>query len=278
MREKREISPTGIYHVILRGNNKQLLFFEERDYRKFLDVLESAQDITDEFGNKDKSFLLYSYCLMSNHVHLLVKTKSLELCEFMKKITVSYAEYYNRHYERVGHVFQDRFRSEVCDSMDYFQTLLRYIHQNPVKAGICQKVEDYRWSSWHEFSGKRKNGICNISSVLNRVPIDELTALVNENLADDVKCLDYVVRIRYTDSKIAEIICEKSSCASIAEFQRLPLEKIVSVMAECGQMGISTRSLSRVTGQSYGFVYNAINGIANSKAVFRRRDGSPVDY
>ncbi len=95
----------------------------------------------------------YAYCLMSNHFHLLIREREESVGETVKRIASSYVYYYNRKYGRDGHLFKERFKSEPVNDMAYFTVLLRYIHQNPVKAGIVEKVKDYEYSSWGEFDG-----------------------------------------------------------------------------------------------------------------------------
>ena len=140
-RQSREKSDTGIYHVMLRGINRQDIFEDEEDYRKMILFLRGLVERTDDNGLRiQPSCLIYSYCLMSNHLHLLVKEKDEGVSEAVKRIGILYAQYFNRKYERNGHLFQDRFRSEPVNSMEYFVTLIRYIHQNPVKAGPVDQV------------------------------------------------------------------------------------------------------------------------------------------
>lgn len=106
-RQRRKLSKTGTYHIMLRGNERKSLFPEEEDYRKFLQILATKK--------RDDSFLLYAYCLMSNHLHLLIREKKQNISQIMKRINIAYAYYFNKKYNRVGHVFQDRFKSESVD-------------------------------------------------------------------------------------------------------------------------------------------------------------------
>ncbi|NBG88276.1 transposase [Isachenkonia alkalipeptolytica] len=142
-RSLRRKSSTGMYHVILRGINKQVIFHDELDYRRFLEVLQEA---------KEKSgFAVHAYCIMNNHVHILIEEKDEPLSVVMKRIGSSYVYWYNRRYDRVGHLFQGRYRSQPIDDARYLLTVLRYIHQNPVKAKIKVHCKDYRWSSYREY-------------------------------------------------------------------------------------------------------------------------------
>src|SRR6056297_3473731 len=119
-RKPRRKSETGIYHVMLRGINKQRIFEDKQDYQKFIDVIKKTKETSD--------FNLYSYCLMSNHIHLLIKETEEELGEIFKRIGARFVYWYNSKYSRTGHLFQGRFKSEVVESDSYLLTVLRYIH------------------------------------------------------------------------------------------------------------------------------------------------------
>ncbi|MDW7670534.1 MAG: transposase [Bacillota bacterium] len=141
-RTARKKSRTGIYHVIMRGNNRDRIFHCEQDYGAFLKRLRKYRD---ECG-----FGLYAYCLMDNHVHLLLKEEEEPLSDAMRRLCGSFVGWYNKKYDRIGHLFQDRFRSEVVEDDAYLATALRYIHRNPVKAGLCDDPADFPWSSCRE--------------------------------------------------------------------------------------------------------------------------------
>lgn len=135
----RQKSESGIYHIILRGANRQDIFHNDDDCYRFLKILETYKT--------QSEISIFAWCLMGNHVHLLLKEGKEELAFTMKRIGVSYASYYNRKYKTVGHLFQDRFRSENIENDAYLLSVTRYIHQNPVKAGIVTKPDDWKWSS-----------------------------------------------------------------------------------------------------------------------------------
>ena len=152
-RQIRKKSGTGIYHIMLRGINRQDIFEGDDDYLHMTMILRGMTERFDEHGVKLPPLCtFYAYCLMSNHVHLLLQEREEDISNVVKRVGVTYAHYFNKKYDRSGHLFQDRFRSEPVDSIEYFITLLRYIHQNPVKAGIVENVVDYQWSSWKEYN------------------------------------------------------------------------------------------------------------------------------
>ena len=139
---QRKRSESGFYHVVAKGDGAQIIFEDNSDRRLYVDIL--AKTI-DEFKIK-----LHAYCLMSNHVHLLVQDEQRELSGFMKKLSETYAMHFSRKTGRVGRVFQRPFWSEPVESDAYFLCALRYIHANPEPAGIC-KAKDYPWSSYQDY-------------------------------------------------------------------------------------------------------------------------------
>ena len=144
VRQLRKQSATGIHHVMLRGINRQRIFEDSEDYRMFIHYLyKIAKPKTDSGQPLPAYATFYAYCLMDNHVHLLIREGSEPLSSSIKRIAAAYARYYNTKYEHYGHLFQDRFKSEPVNDEAYFFTLFRYIHQNPVAAGLTKDVVSY---------------------------------------------------------------------------------------------------------------------------------------
>lgn len=149
VRLARKESPTGYYHVMMRGNNKERIFNYNAEKLYFIEQLKDQV----EKGN----IKIAAYCIMNNHVHLLLHSELENMVEALKWVNTKFAIYYNKKYERVGHVFQGRFKSEVIDSEGYLIRAIRYIHNNPVKAKIVTKAEDYYWSSYKEYIKEKNN-------------------------------------------------------------------------------------------------------------------------
>ncbi len=142
-RYPRKMSDSNTYHVMIRGNEKRKIFFDDEDRHQFLDTMGRM--------NVDNNYYLYAYCLMENHVHLLIKEGNDSISKIMKRISVSYVSYFNKKYTRVGHLFQDRFRSEIIEDDTYLLMAARYIHNNPVKAGMVNKASEYGWNSYKAY-------------------------------------------------------------------------------------------------------------------------------
>lgn len=157
-RQSRAHSTSGVYHVMMRGNEKRDIFIDNEDREKFLGILYDKK-LTSEYQ-------LYSYCLMRNHIHLLLKENTEEISLCLKRINISYAYYFNKKYSRVGHLFQDRFKSECIDTEEYLLGALRYIHNNPVKACIVSKSGDYFWSSYNCYARGRDDLLTDRSEIL----------------------------------------------------------------------------------------------------------------
>jgi REP element-mobilizing transposase RayT len=260
-RTQRSKSSTGIYHVMLRGVNKQTIFEQAGDYRKFIGLLWQSVAPTDELGKPlPPRCDIYAYCLMPNHVHLIVQEKHECLSEIVRRIATAYALYFNKKNERCGHLFQDRFRSEPVNDEAYFVTLLRYVHQNPIAGGLCQRVEDYTWSSWGEFIGQ-SNGdtrLCAVSKVLQRIPLDELRELVNEPLPKAAQILDFDRRRGgMTDEAIIGYLTESYGLRHPVDLQLYSKERRNDILRACKELGASIRQLSKLTGFSERIVRNA---------------------
>lgn len=141
-RVARKISNTKVYHIILRGNDRQDIFYDEQDYKKFLKTMKMTKE--------KYQYKIYAYCLMTNHVHLVIYDKNNQISKIMQSIAISYSSYFSKKYDKEGHLFQNRFLSKNVETKEYMCRLCRYIHQNPVKSRIST-IEQYKWSSYLEF-------------------------------------------------------------------------------------------------------------------------------
>lgn len=147
-RQLRIEYPDAFYHVTARGNERKEIFKSEKDREQFLSYLESA---VTRYGA-----VIHCYCLMSNHYHLLVETPSGNLSQIMQHINGAYTNYFNTKRKRSGHLFQGRYKGILVEADEYALQLSRYIHLNPVRIKAVSELDDYRWSSYQEYTGKRK--------------------------------------------------------------------------------------------------------------------------
>lgn len=197
-RPLRIYSNSKIYHIILKGIDNQEMFYDDQDRQVFLKHLLVTK--------KEFYYQIYAYCLMDNHVHIVIKTENEFLSKAMQSLSIRYAHYFNRKYQRVGPLLQNRFRSKAVEDKRYFMEVCRYIHQNPENAGMA-KTENYKWSSYKEYIGKEKI-------------IDK--SILLHYLNDDIKEF-----IKYTTD------CEKNDINNFAEFElieRLTDEELTNII------------------------------------------------
>lgn len=256
-REARQRSQTGIYHVMSRGINQTDIFLDDDDRVRYLHLLRYLQN---EYG-----LTIHAYCLMSNHVHLLIAEGKEPIGESMRRIGVSYATWFNYKYGRVGYLFQGRYRSEVVENDSYFLTVLRYILQNPVKANLCKEISGYQWSSHYEYAGGRgrvpglvttelATGIMGSSKMLLQF-LRQIPSAQEET----VGVLDMVETERMADQELRghlqNLLPNWYPTRSLAELERTERRRVLSALKELP--GASIRQIARVTGFSKGIVERA---------------------
>ncbi len=244
-RTARQTSSTGIYHAMLRGIGKQNIFEDDLDKERFLQILSES---------KEKSgFELYAYCLMNNHVHLLLKSQKDPLEIIFKRIGSNYVYWYNTRYERVGHLFQDRFKSEPVEDADYLRTVIRYIHYNPVKGGLS-KDPHYPYSSFAAYEKGSADRLVDAKEVLDRFGREDFFTFHAERCTDE--CLDITEPTRHpiTETAAAELVRKYSRTENLTAFTALPPEKQIRAVVKAHEKGASVRQLVRVTGISKGII------------------------
>ncbi len=159
----------ALYHVIQRGNNKEYVFKNNADKKHLLGKLKEFKEMMD--------FEIYGYVLMDNHYHIVIRCRETIISNIMHRINNDYGKYYNISYKRTGHVFQDRYKGLLVKDDKNLLSLLRYVHQNPVKANMCRKVTDYFWSSDSSYRKNLTGKLVDIDFVLNIFSLDRAEAI-----------------------------------------------------------------------------------------------------
>lgn len=212
-RTARKKSENGIYHVIIRGINRQNIFEDDEDRIRFLETLDRYKE---ETGCE-----LYAYCLMSNHVHLLVKENDDGLSSFMKRVSGSYAYW--------------RFKSEPVDDDTYFLTVIRYIHRNPLTAGMTDGLE-YAWSSYTAYL--TEHGIINTQLLLGMMNIGQYVAWHQEETKAD-ECLDVVDIKRIDDETALDMLKRIAKVRSATDIQQLEKAKRDAAVRAAKEQGLT---------------------------------------
>ena len=248
-RTARIIGNSGYYHIIARGIGKQILFEEDADCLYFLRTVKKYQ--------KEEGYSVIAFCLMENHFHLLLKIDD-RMDRVMKKLLTSYAFYFNSKYERLGHLFQDRYKSKPIENDAYLLCAVRYIHNNPAKAEICPAAK-YRWSSWRYYTGVL-HGLVETEPVLSLMGGKEgfLKFSMAESVeADKQGCFEYADTIRVTDRKAQEIIQNRLHLESGTQIQNMDKKKRDQALSILKEEGLSVRQIERLTGINRGVVLKA---------------------
>lgn len=242
-RRARRKSESGIYHIMLRGINRQVIFEDEEDNLKFLETLKNYKAVS--------GYKIFAYCLMSNHIHLLIKVEKEDLDLIIKRIAGSYVYWYNWKYKRNGHLFQDRFKSEPVEDDAYFLTVIRYIHQNPIKAGLSKTIDDYKFSSYNEYiinSNLVDTDFC--LGIIDKEQFIDFNMEETQDVCLEIEDNDF----RLTDDEAREIIRKISKCKTATEFQNLSIEKRDKYLKNLRNNGLSIRQISRLTGIGFNIV------------------------
>lgn len=234
-RKPRELS--DYLHVVVRGIGKQALFVDNQDRMRYLFFLKYCME--------ENNVTILAYCLMENHVHLLVKDEMHEIASFMKRLGVLYALYFNEKYERVGHLFQDRFKSCCITSETYLLSAYRYILYNPQEAGLCA-ARYYKWSSYHEFGNQDELTDTSLLYELLGGP-DGFKALMQKD--DKIEHLE-ADKIKHDDEWALSLIQKTLHVQNgfiLQNMEKIERERALLLLRKAG---ISIRQLERLTGLS----------------------------
>ena len=242
-RNKRKLSETGIYHIVIRGINKQLIFEEDEDFNQFLHILSEVKEIAD--------FKLFAYCLLGNHIHLLIREGKEPLAQVFKRIGARYVFWFNWKYERNGHLFQDRFLSEPVESDEYFATVLAYIYQNPINAGLSKRTEGYQWSSRRLLG---RESIIDEAELSNIMSLETIPALDRQEIKDEILKPKVGRKLKISDSAALDLLKEIGKVSNASAFQLLDRELQTETYLQLRSKGVSIRQFARLSGLSKGVV------------------------
>ena len=240
-RKSREKSNSKVYHVIVRGINKQDIFLDEQDNKKFIKEIKRVKE--------KYQFQIYAYALMKNHAHFIIYDVNNNLSSMMQSLSISYSLYFNKKYQRIGHVFENRFKSYCINEIDYLKNLVRYIHKNPENAGY----KPYKWTSYFEYIEKRYE-LINPQQVL-KVFYNDINNFkyFHDNYIDnnDEYNLKYEMVDRMTDEEAIKTIkklLNETNLIRVQNYERKKKIEVIDIISKIG--GITTSQISRITGIS----------------------------
>lgn len=246
----RTQSEFNVYHVIVRGVGKQLIFEDDRDRRRFLDLL--------EFATSELCVPILAWCLMGNHVHLLMQAQIESVSKCVQCLTGTYAQIFNLRHERSGHLFQGRFKSEPVDTERYLLAVVRYIHFNPEKAAVASH-DSYVWSSYGEYVSRRGAlRLCKTDLVLGLCGGVKGFEEYHLTCPQDAGCMDIEsvrskTRAMPDDEALvrAEHVLGGKRTASLKALGKKERDAALLLLLE---EGLSIRQIERLTGISRGII------------------------
>jgi putative transposase len=239
-RRARQLAESGIYHVMLRGVNRDAIFLEDEDYGRFLHALGQAREAS--------GCSVLAYCLMTNHAHLVLRTREEPIGTVVKRLGVRYAGWFNRKYGRVGHLFQDRFKSLPVEDDAYFVALLRYVWNNPVEAGLVDRPEDYLWSS-SRLLGK-DSALVDAAQLRTLLPEDPLVWLAPTPQLRGAPAVKGKRQPGHSEEEVAGLLHRASGAAGPEEYGKLDAWAQQRAIRELRTRSVAYAQIARVTGLS----------------------------
>ena len=246
-RTSRSFGPNGFLHIITRGVNKQNIFLDDQDYNVYIRMLNNL--------SREMSFQITAYCLMSNHVHLLLHDKEQRFNKIMKALSGNYAIYFNRKYDRTGHLFQNRYNCKAIGTEKQLLVTVAYIHNNPESAHICP-TSKYHWSSYNEYMNK--NRICSTDFVMSLAGTTQNLIAIHKELSKhtdkvlELETFEYGKKI--PDSDLIQLIQNILGTKDPTHIQALPIAERNTIIQKLKNHKISHRQLARLTGLSLSLI------------------------
>ena len=238
------MSQSGVYHILFRGVNQQNIFEEKADYKKLKEAIAKVKEEMD--------FVIYAYCFMSNHVHMVLKEKEVgDISVIMKRILTKYARWYNIKYGRSGALIANRYKSIPVEVDEYFIPLIRYVHQNPIRAGIVENLEEYSNSSYIEYTGDEE--ITDTSFLFAMMEQDRFVEYHKEINGDKFVVSDSTKK---SDEEVLMYLKKAykiENPKSIAKMSKIERNEILAELKK----NFPVRQLQRLTGVSRGVITRA---------------------
>lgn len=244
-RPPRLFSNSKVYHIIIKGIDDQEIFYDDQDRKFFLKQISKTK--------LEFNYIVYSYCLMGNHVHMIIKCQDIFLSKAIQSLLIRYVYYFNKKYKRKGTLVQNRFKSKNIENLQYFIDVCRYVHRNPENARL-EITQNYQWSSYKEYIGKakiiKKEVLLHyFNNDVNKF-IEDTTKTVNENNIENY--IEYEIIEKLNDEQLTNFIMDKFKIEDISEIPiffknkgKYELEKCIQEIKKI--QGINKNQVVRVT-------------------------------
>ena len=251
-RPARQISPSGLYHIMFRGMSRCHIFEESEDFEKLLALISLTK--------AELQYKLLGFCLLDNHAHLIIQEENPgDITMAMRKVLGPYANWFNRKYFRSGALLANRYRSECIIDERYLFALIRYVHQNPLVAGIAKELKEYKWSSYKEYVSQQEV-YADISYVLDLFSPDRKAAVetfIEFHKVDTNFSHSLMDKPKKTKNDIQHEIQSILNGKELCDLGGLPRQERNDILVMMKKHGLSIRQIERMTGISRGIVARA---------------------
>lgn len=243
-RIRKENINTSFFHIMVQGNNKDYIFNSEKDIYEYIKIMKETKEKND--------IIILAYCIMNNHAHMLINEENVEnLTKYMHRVNLIYAKYYNKKYDRVGYVFRDRYKTQPIYSEKHLHACVRYIHNNPVKAGICRNANEYKYSSCYKnifYTNteieKKIRKIVNTNKENESREEQEFIFMENEANSEE-QCKNILAEI-LTQNNITKKEFYENEKLINSTIRRLKIENNISYRAMENILGINRKRLRKI--------------------------------
>jgi len=223
-RKARKDLNTPFLHIMVQGLNKEYIFNEENEIKKYLSLLSTSV--------KNLKIMIVAYCIMNNHAHILLYSEEIkEVSKFMRKVNTTYAIYYNDKHKRCGYVFRNRYKAEEIFTQSHLISCINYIHNNPVKAKMCELKKDYKYSSYNDYV--QETGFINDELITKCFEQNGLN--YQDILKKDYECYKFIEdydELEDIDKKqiIEHFIKDNNISFSELQYNKIYLSKIIEIL------------------------------------------------
>ena len=259
---RREKSTIGMYHVLAQGAGNNELFHDDEDYQVFVEYLgRLMKEAWAEDEDPDRLYFhTYAYCLTPKQFRLIVKEEKYQVSAIMQSISQLYSRYYSGKYNSYGPLYRRRYYSEPINDEVRLETVMRYVHQEPLRLGMAEALDEWAWSSWHEYVGLGSDlpMVCEKPDACHNLTALQWRELLSKPLPEGTKCLEpkEYRAPKPTETQVLSMVRLMTTATTWDEFRAIPKDEKLKTIKQLLQNGASIRQMEKLTGIGRGIIQN----------------------
>ena len=259
---RREKSKIGMYHVLAQGAGNNELFHDDEDYQVFVEYLAKLmKEAWEKDDEPDRPYFhTYAYCLTPKQFRLIVKEEKYNVSAIMQSISQLYSRYFSGKYNSYGPLYRRRYYSEPINDGERMEVVMRYVHQEPLRHGLAENLDEYSYSSWHEYVelGSDLPVVCEKPGYCLQLTKEQWRKLLSKALPEGTKCLEpkeYRVP-KPTETQVLSMVRLMTTATTWDEFKTIPRDEKLNTIKHLLQNGASIRQMEKLTGIGRGIIQN----------------------